>query len=156
MLRWFHIRIFWLLFIKHQSCWLSQFFLQFQCSIMTNEPPTQNNNSPNNNHEQPPVLRDSIRRRLRSIAEREASRLARPERPNARRILPHTSHSQRTSTPSGVIIQKKTKENNDDWCGPFSVARQVSIVGFSFEKHRKLVSISYYETFFSLLLIHSI
>jgi hypothetical protein len=79
------------------------------------------------------VLPEHVRRRQRAVAEREASRLARPERP-LNQSLPHANReiSAVTSTPSGFGSFKRTINNPDDtneksseWCGPFSVARQM-------------------------------
>ena len=83
-----------------------------------------------NEDEQERVLPAAVRDRNRAVAEREASRLARPER---RRVgsLGHATKSKSavTSTPSGVHVLPKeadTEEELQEWCGPFSVARQVS------------------------------
>ena len=72
----------------------------------------------------------SMRQRNRAVAEREASRLARPE---PRRVgkLGHASRKKSavTSTPSGYNYAAKREESKqevEEWCGPFSVARQVS------------------------------
>lgn len=92
------------------------------------------------------VLPAAVRERNRAVAEREASRLARPER-RVVGTLGHASKSKSAvaSTPSGVhpvtsvataasISGNSTKNNNlvendpglqQEWCGPFSVARQV-------------------------------
>ena len=70
-----------------------------------------------------------VRDRQRAVAEREASRLARPERRPAKQL----GHADRkksavTSIPFGVLPKKQerncdpTKEN---WCGPFAVAREM-------------------------------
>ena len=86
-------------------------------------------------------LPQHIQQRNRSIAEREASRLARPER-RQNQALAHASRSKSavSSTPSGIDTFRRRKgvtgandgyneraeNNNDDaWCGPFSVARQM-------------------------------
>lgn len=72
---------------------------------------------------------DNTRRDVnRAVARREASRLARPER----RVVGRISHANRkksavTSTPSGYQAPQEEREQ-EDWCGPFSVARRVSIV----------------------------
>lgn len=77
---------------------------------------------------QPPVaLAAHIRDRQRAVAEREASRLARPE-VRAERTLGHADRrkSAVTSTPFGVLTKKKdTVPPDESWCGPFSVARQM-------------------------------
>lgn len=69
----------------------------------------------------------SFRERHRAVAEREASRLARPEvRPAA--VLPHADRSRSavSSTPSGVIASAaSTTTVEEEWCGPFSVARRM-------------------------------
>lgn len=75
------------------------------------------------------------RERNRAVAEREASRLARPER----RVVPTLRHASRlksavTSTPFGHHISKsnsasaasnESEHDIEEWCGPFSVARQM-------------------------------
>lgn len=70
-----------------------------------------------------------VRDRQRAVAEREAARLARPER-SQRSVLAHANRklSAVSSTPFGFLAS--THKNNDDiqeeeWCGPFSVARQM-------------------------------
>ena len=77
-------------------------------------------------------LRQSVRMRQRAVAEREAARLARPDRPSSYVILPHASKnlSAVSSTPSGITFFRKnlgqnSKSASNEWCGPFSVARQV-------------------------------
>lgn len=77
-----------------------------------------------------------VQRRNRSVAEREASRLARPDRPSVR-SLAHANRDKSavSSTPFGIGNFKGTSsasssalENESattDWCGPFSVARQM-------------------------------
>ena len=71
-----------------------------------------------------------IRERNRSVATREASRLARPDRPPVQ-DLPHASRQKSavSSTPSGVGSFKRKVNDSDasseQWCGPFSVARQM-------------------------------
>ena len=102
-----------------------------------------------------PVLPAAVRQRNRAVAEREASRLARPER-GMITTLGHASRSKSavTSTPSGMpksmgapvssslthpdhheedsndtsrSVQRNLQETKQEWCGPFSVARQVSL-----------------------------
>ncbi len=90
------------------------------------------------NDNQESNLPQHIQQRNRSIAEREASRLARPER----RQAPGLGHANRaksavSSTPSGIDTFKRRKgivvdteqgendDGDDNWCGPFSVARQM-------------------------------
>ena len=73
-----------------------------------------------------------IRNRQRAVAEREASRLARPEQ-RIRKRLQHADRTKSavTSTPFG--IHKATQvspedgdyDNEEEWCGPWSVARQM-------------------------------
>ena len=69
-----------------------------------------------------------VRDRQRAVAEREASRLARPEQ---RRInkLAHADlkKSAVSSTPFGVHHSTVPRDHEDveEWCGPFSVARQM-------------------------------
>lgn len=83
------------------------------------------------------VVPQHVRQRQRAVAEREASRLARPDRPK-KRALSHANRrkSAVTSTPSGFDSFKRTandKSNatsaststSSEWCGPFSVARQM-------------------------------
>ncbi|VEU43723.1 unnamed protein product [Pseudo-nitzschia multistriata] len=75
-----------------------------------------------------------VRERHRAVAEREAERLARPERPS-RRVLAHANRklSAVSSTPSGVFgslsrprpSDEDNEEDEEQWCGPFSVARQM-------------------------------
>ena len=77
----------------------------------------------------------AIRERSRAVAEREASRLARPEASLASHKLGHASKSKSavSSTPFGQLMKTTTKSgggttnNNEaqEWCGPFSVARQM-------------------------------
>jgi hypothetical protein len=67
----------------------------------------------------------NVRERQRAVAEREASRLARPEK----RTVKSLGHADRkksavSSTPSGFVHKHDTDESQE-WCGPFSVARQM-------------------------------
>ena len=91
------------------------------------------------------TLPQHILARNRSIAEREASRLARPERPRAHNIgHANRARSAVSSTPFGFDTFKRKRGIDDDlngsgdnvsddvdgaafddWCGPFSVARQM-------------------------------
>lgn len=86
------------------------------------------------------TLPRSMRLRNRAVAEREAARLARPERTGLTTALGHASKKKSavSSTPVGYGfgLAKKTSAraggaNNggggheDEWCGPFSVARQM-------------------------------
>lgn len=75
------------------------------------------------------VLPEAMRQRNRAVAEREASRLARPEK---RKVgtLGHAAKSKSAvaSTPSGFHRDSTNiaaEDENQEWCGPFSVARQV-------------------------------
>jgi hypothetical protein len=92
----------------------------------------------------PPPPRRSVaahvRNRQRAVAEREAARLARPEA----RVLSTLAHADRkksavTSTPFGVLRgtsrnnasamqqqqQRASLDDEEEWCGPFAVARQL-------------------------------
>ena len=64
--------------------------------------------------------------RARQVAEREASRLARPDKPSVGSVV-HAKRSSRLSTPFGSL--KKSPDTSgathEEWCGPFSVARQM-------------------------------
>ena len=78
----------------------------------------------------------SVRRRNRAVAEREASRLARPSAPALASQLGHASKSRSAvaSVPMGRLVKGKSSSDAKDgtidgisteaWCGPFSVARQ--------------------------------
>jgi hypothetical protein len=69
-----------------------------------------------------------VRERQRAVAEREASRLARPE---ARKIqrLAHADRKKSavTSTPFGIHRSQGSlpAQEEEEWCGPWSVARQM-------------------------------
>mmetsp|Transcript_15687 Transcript_15687/g.23487 ORF Transcript_15687/g.23487 Transcript_15687/m.23487 type:complete len:654 (+) Transcript_15687:43-2004(+) len=76
----------------------------------------------------------AMRERSRAVAEREASRLARPDVSLASRKLGHASKTKSavSSTPFGQLMKNTkgsggTTNNNEaqEWCGPFSVARQM-------------------------------
>lgn len=73
-------------------------------------------------------LPQAMRERNRAVAEREASRLARPE-PRRVGTLGHASRKKSavTSTPSGYNYSSNNKDSSEveEWCGPFSVARQM-------------------------------
>jgi len=79
------------------------------------------------------TLPQHVQQRNRSIAEREASRLARPDRPQVKSIGHASKHkSAVTSTPLGYhtfksssLSQDDSNDTSDAWCGPFSVARQM-------------------------------
>lgn len=65
-----------------------------------------------------------VRDRQRRVAEREASRLARPDaRPT--KVLGHADRKKSavSSTPSGYVTASVTAPK--EWCGPFSVARRM-------------------------------
>lgn len=88
------------------------------------------NRNNNNNNEPParPAVAAHVRERQRAVAEREASRLARPEaRP--KKALGHADRrkSAVSSTPSGVfhVTAAASSGEPQEWCGPFSVARQM-------------------------------
>jgi hypothetical protein len=71
-----------------------------------------------------------VRERQRRVAEREASRLARPEVRPAKNFLGHANRQKAavTSTPFGTFFassSSKQHAENEEWCGPFSVARQM-------------------------------
>lgn len=74
----------------------------------------------------------AMRERSRAVAEREASRLARPDQPAASSTLGHASKAKSavSSTPFGQMMgasspMGKKTEVQEEWCGPFSVARQM-------------------------------
>ncbi|GAX29180.1 DNA repair protein RAD7 [Fistulifera solaris] len=73
-----------------------------------------------------PRVAEHIRERQRAVAEREASRLARPE-VRAERTLGHADRTKSavTSTPFGILTKQKQQQETHEWCGPFSVARQM-------------------------------
>ena len=83
----------------------------------------------------PNVLPDVVRNRQRAVAEREASRLARPDGAKSMYRLPHADRKKSavTSTPSGIGTLTSIDKNegisndigNEEWCGPWSVARQM-------------------------------
>jgi hypothetical protein len=67
-----------------------------------------------------------VRDRQRAVAEREASRLARPERRRVQKL----AHADRkksavSSTPFGIHRSNASEDEVQEWCGPFSVARQI-------------------------------
>mmetsp|Transcript_9414 Transcript_9414/g.20044 ORF Transcript_9414/g.20044 Transcript_9414/m.20044 type:complete len:665 (-) Transcript_9414:127-2121(-) len=73
-----------------------------------------------------------MRQRNRAVAEREASRLARPDAPLGSMMLGHASKAKSAvmSTPFGQLMGRKASTKREDnisqeWCGPFSVARQM-------------------------------
>eukprot|EP00537_Pseudo-nitzschia_pungens_P005005 CAMPEP_0172364190 /NCGR_PEP_ID=MMETSP1060-20121228/7379_1 /TAXON_ID=37318 /ORGANISM="Pseudo-nitzschia pungens, Strain cf. cingulata" /LENGTH=200 /DNA_ID=CAMNT_0013087143 /DNA_START=137 /DNA_END=736 /DNA_ORIENTATION=- len=75
----------------------------------------------------------NVRERQRAVAEREAARLARPER-SRRPMLAHANRklSAVSSTPFGFLASNSNSNSNKDgdsdteeWCGPFSVARRM-------------------------------
>ncbi|KAL3940546.1 MAG: hypothetical protein SGARI_000925, partial [Bacillariaceae sp.] len=88
----------------------------------------------------------AVRQRQREVAEREASRLARPEKRRSKKVLAHADRKKSgvTSTPFGVLHKQQhhTYDDSDyneteteEWCGPFSIARQLISKR---EKKRKL------------------
>jgi hypothetical protein len=91
-------------------------------SIEQNEPPQ---------HILPNVVRD----RQRAVAEREASRLARPDGSKSMYRLSHADRKKSavTSTPSGFVTLtasdnfdiENSANSTEEWCGPWSVARQM-------------------------------
>ena len=79
------------------------------------------------------VLPDVVRHRQRAVAEREASRLARPDGSKSAYRLSHADRKKSavTSTPSGIETVGKSDTtthsttDQEEWCGPWSVARQM-------------------------------
>lgn len=70
----------------------------------------------------------NMRERSRAVAEREAIRLARPDQHLAARTLGHASKAKSavSSTPFGQLLSPSVKNDiHEEWCGPFSVARQM-------------------------------
>jgi Leucine Rich repeat len=65
-----------------------------------------------------------VRDRQRAVAEREAARLARPEGPTTKLEHADRKKSAVTSTPFGHIPRRADLTSTEEWCGPFSVARQ--------------------------------
>ena len=84
----------------------------------------------NGNDAQPPQrsVAVHVRERQRAVAEREAARLARPEK-RPTKFLGHADRKKSavTSTPSGYVHSKQPSgaNNVEGWCGPFSVAREM-------------------------------
>jgi hypothetical protein len=80
------------------------------------------------------VVPDHIRRRQREVAQREAARLARPEKRSVRN-LGHADRSKSavSSTPFGILGSSNGTDEDriidglstSEWCGPFSLARQM-------------------------------
>ncbi|GKY92375.1 hypothetical protein MPSEU_000208400 [Mayamaea pseudoterrestris] len=71
---------------------------------------------------------EHVRERQRFVAEREANRLARPEeQPQANLDHANRKLSGVSTTPRGMLIKKGAGSNHlsQEWCGPFSVARQM-------------------------------
>lgn len=90
---------------------------------------TSKSNNDNNNNNNDRELPQAMRQRNRAVAEREASRLARPE-PRRVGTLGHASRKKSAvaSTPSGynyATQNSNEKDEVEEWCGPFSVARQM-------------------------------
>mmetsp|Transcript_20227 Transcript_20227/g.43977 ORF Transcript_20227/g.43977 Transcript_20227/m.43977 type:complete len:638 (-) Transcript_20227:493-2406(-) len=101
---------------------------------MSNRPQTRN--SVNVDPEPAPAPTDALRvmrERSRAVAEREASRLARPDQPGGATNLGHANKAKSAvmSTPFGQMTsrspsgRKTDAEVEEEWCGPFSVARQM-------------------------------
>eukprot|EP00578_Thalassiosira_sp_NH16_P027532 CAMPEP_0181095234 /NCGR_PEP_ID=MMETSP1071-20121207/10411_1 /TAXON_ID=35127 /ORGANISM="Thalassiosira sp., Strain NH16" /LENGTH=635 /DNA_ID=CAMNT_0023177603 /DNA_START=35 /DNA_END=1942 /DNA_ORIENTATION=+ len=77
----------------------------------------------------------AMRERNRTVAEREASRLARPDTSEASSTLGHASKKKSAvmSTPFGNMMGRNQSgsktdpgvQEQEEWCGPFSVARQM-------------------------------
>lgn len=74
------------------------------------------------NNEARPSVASHVRERHRAIAEREASRLARPAAPSNASIHVSRQKSAVSSTPSGYHRTSSTTETA--YCGPFKIARQ--------------------------------
>lgn len=85
----------------------------------------------------PDALR-AMRDRSRAVADREASRLARPDQPSTAGALGHASRARSAvmSTPFGSMMgggrspakngrNAAASRQEEEWCGPFSVARQM-------------------------------
>ncbi len=97
-----------------------------------NDTETANSSTTDNN----PRLQ-AMRERSRAVADREASRLARPDQQSASTFgHANKTKSAVTSTPFGQMLSRKghnnaagtsSVPNNEaqEWCGPFSVARQM-------------------------------
>lgn len=111
-----------------------------------------NNNEEENEPQRERVLPEHVRERQRAVAEREASRLARPDR-QQRQNLQHANRkiSAVTSTPSGIATFKRTvtsaagdgddgnaDDQTSEWCGPFSVARQMIAAREAARRQREL------------------
>jgi hypothetical protein len=81
--------------------------------------------------EERPAVPAQVRDRQRAVAEREASRLARPEpRPSVPLAHADRKKSAVSSTPFGFLakntsLQTSSAAETQEWCGPFSVARQM-------------------------------
>lgn len=90
----------------------------------------EDNNDNNSNNGSGRQLPEHVRSRQRAVAEREADRLARPER----RTTSTLGHADRkksavASTPFGFLAKNSTAaaaaDTETTWCGPFTVARQM-------------------------------
>ena len=102
---------------------------------MSNRRRTRNSNNNSGSNEAPSAADNdavrAMRERSRAVAEREASRLARPDQPAAAKTLGHASKavSAVSSTPFGHIMGARNNNSvavvQEEWCGPFSVARQM-------------------------------
>ena len=94
-----------------------------------NEAEAEDDNPSNSNNQR--QLPEHVRNRQRAVAEREAARLARPER-RAQATLGHADRKKSavTSTPFGILASRSTTtaaagSQDTTWCGPFTVARQM-------------------------------
>lgn len=92
------------------------------------------NNNQQEGSEESSTLPSAMRRRNRAVAQREAGRLARPERRTRSTALDHASKSKSAvaSVPMGTFVRSSANReegkidgiHEESWCGPFSVARQ--------------------------------
>lgn len=85
-----------------------------------------NDDDDDTNHAiEPRAVAAHVRQRQRAIAEREASRLARPET-NLKSNLPHADRKKSavSSTPSGYTA-RTNDQPQEEWCGPFTIARKM-------------------------------
>ena len=82
-------------------------------------------NEPNDSNQERSVAAH-VRERQRAVAEREAARLARPEQ-RKKLTLAHadTKKSAVSSTPFGIHKSTLPVVEQQEWCGPFSVARRM-------------------------------
>eukprot|EP00934_Nitzschia_sp_Nitz4_P004992 Nitzschia sp. Nitz4//scaffold12_size214221//10191//12010//NITZ4_001475-RA/size214221-augustus-gene-0.18-mRNA-1//-1//CDS//3329534945//4982//frame0 len=82
-----------------------------------------------------------VRERQRAVAERVAATLARPEQRKTLK-LQHADRKKSavSSTPFGVRANVRAQEEDEGWCGPWSIARQM-IVKREEERKRRLEEI---------------